>query len=458
MRPRVMCVSRGSELPARVRNVLAPREASVRFEPDMDRVLERFEQETFDLLVLSSAVFHGGRIDGGDLIEVIRAKSPRTQVLFVADAREIRAAMTALQAGSFHYARLPVSDEELRLLMETALERRPRYGNNLLLGTERKRTQFQELLGRSPAMQAVYRQIRQAAATDVPVLITGETGTGKDLAAQAIYRSGKRRAEPYLPVNLGALPRELVASELFGHEKGSFTGAGARHAGVFERGDRGTVFLDEIGSVDEKVQVSLLRVIEQKRFHRLGGRRSLSTDVRIIAATNDDLAAAVGAGTFREDLFYRLDVFRIHMPPLRERQGDIALLIEAFLNRYNAAFHKQIRGIAPECVGIFEHYAWPGNVRELKNIIQRAVLVCSDSVLAVGHLPPRLLPDRKPKPKLSFTVGTHLRDLERDMIIQTLAYTGNNRKQAAELLGISRRALYNKLERYQIKAPAASGR
>lgn len=448
---RIICVSQGPELPRRIESVLAPEKPHVVFEPSMDRVLERFEKETFDVLVISSAAFKAGHINGGELIEVITAKSPQTQILFIADDREIRAAMTALKAGSFQYAKLPVADEELRLLIKTAVDQRTQYGPNLLLRKERRRMKFQELIGRSPAMQAVYRQIRQAAATDVPVLITGETGTGKDLAAQAIYRTGDRAKAPYLPINLGALPRELVASELFGHEKGSFTGAAEKRQGIFERAHGGTVFLDEISSIDEKVQVSLLRLIEQKRFHRLGGRQSLSTDARIIAATNDDLVEAAGKGVFREDLFYRLDVFHIVMPPLRERQGDLPLLIDAFLKRYNDVSQKEIRGIAPECVTILENYEWPGNVRELKNVIQRAVLVCTDNVIAPDHLPPRLLPEQSTVPTVSFELGTSLAEMEREMIVQALSFTGNNRKRAAELLGISRRALYNKLEKHKIK-------
>jgi len=447
---RVICVSRGAELPRRIESVLGDGRARVAFEPSMDRVLARFEEQPFDVLIISSAAFKAGRIDGGELIEVVTAKSPRTQILFIADESEIRAAMTALKAGSYHYAKLPVSDEELRLLIETSLEQRPGYGPNLLLRDERKSVKFHDLIGRSPAMQSAYRQIRQAAATDVPVLITGETGTGKDLAAQAIYRTGGRAKQAYLPVNLGALPPELVASELFGHEKGAFTGAAEKREGIFERGNGGTVFLDEIGSIDEKVQVSLLRLIEQKRFHRLGGRRAISSDVRIIAASNDDLADAVRKGSFREDLYYRLDVFHLVMPPLRERPGDIPLLIDAFLRRYNDTFQKDIRGIAPECVSLFEHYEWPGNVRELKNIIQRAVLVCSETVLGPQHLPARLTPDIRMRPKVEFEVGTPLSEIEREMIVRVLAFTNNNRKRAAEELGISRRALYNKLSRHHL--------
>ena len=447
---KVICVSKGTELQKRIQSVFLPAEVMVASEPSMDRVLERFEEEFFDVLLVSSAAFRGGHMDGEELIEVVTAKSPQTQIIFIADNRQIRRAMAALRAGSYHYAKAPVPDEELRLLIETAVEQRPHYGPNLLLKKEQKRTVFEELIGRSEAMQAVYRQIRQAAATDVPVLITGETGTGKDLAAQAIFRTGSRAGETYLPVNLAALPPELVASELFGHEKGAFTGAATRREGIFERGDGGTVFLDEIGSIDEKVQVSLLRLIEQKRFHRLGGRRSLTSDVRIIAASNEDLEEAVRTESFREDLFYRLDVFQIEMPPLRDRQGDIQLLIDAFLRRYNDAFQKDIRGIAPDCVSILDTYEWPGNVRELKNVVQRAVLVCPDSVLSCDHLPSRLLPDGRKSPAMTIAVGSTLEEIEREAIVRTLQLTAWNKSRAAEVLGISRRALYNRLKRHGI--------
>jgi len=448
---RIICVSKGGELPRRIRSVLGSDELTVISEPNMDRVLERFEEDLFDMLVITSAAFKGGRMDGEELIEVVTAKSSQTQILFIADDREIRRAMTALKAGSYQYAKAPVSDEELRLLIETALAQRPNYGPNLILKKELRRTAFEELIGRSAAMQTMYRQIRQAAATDVPVLITGETGTGKDLAAHAIFRTGSRAAAPYLPINLAALPPELVASELFGHEKGSFTGAAMKREGIFERGNTGTVFLDEIGSIDEKLQVSLLRLIEQKRFHRLGGQRSISTDVRIIAASNEDLEEAVSTGAFREDLFYRLDVFHLVMPPLRDRQGDIPLLIDAFLRRYNDAFQKDIRGIEPECIGVLETYSWPGNVRELKNVIQRAVLVCPDTVLSLDNLPPRLLPQSRQAPSIKINVGSTLHEIEREAIVRTLQMTGGNKSRAAEILDISRRALYNRLKRHDLR-------
>ena len=306
------------------------------------------------------------------------------------------------------------------------------------------------MIGRSRQMVEVFRQIRLASATDIPVLISGETGTGKDVVAQAIHNQSDRSGAPFVPIHLGALPGELVAGELFGHEKGAFTGAMQQRPGTFEQADGGTIFLDEIGTIDERVQVSLLRLIEQKTFTRLGGADEQTVDVRLIAATNQELHEEVERGGFREDLYFRLNVFHLVIPPLRARHGDIPLLIEHFLEHYNHEYGKRIHGVAPDCFGLLEEYDWPGNVRELKNVVQRAVLVCSGEVLLPEHLPPRFRPERVARARVSFEVGTALKDVEREMIVQTLASVGNNKKRTAEILGISRRALYNKLKRYAI--------
>ncbi|MFW6456991.1 MAG: sigma-54 interaction domain-containing protein [Planctomycetota bacterium] len=310
---------------------------------------------------------------------------------------------------------------------------------------------FEQIVGQSESMQRVYRQIRQAAATDVPVLLIGETGTGKDLVARSIHRRSSRKRGPFRAVNLGALPKDLVASELFGHEKGAFTGATEKRRGQFELADEGTIFLDEIASISEKVQVSLLRLLERKEFQRLGGRTTIETNARLVAASNQDLADEVDNGEFREDLYYRLDVFRISLPPLRDRRSDIPLLIEEFVKRYNERFDKNVRGISPECVGLLENYDWPGNVRELKNVVQRAVLVCDEDVLLPENLPPRFRENKPARPTVQMEVGTTLGEMEREMIIRTLEYTKNNRSQTARLLGISRRTLYNKLDKYRIE-------
>jgi len=315
-------------------------------------------------------------------------------------------------------------------------------------------TGIEEIHGESRSMQSVFQQIYQAASTDLPVLILGETGTGKELVARAIHRRSERRKGPYVAVNLGAIPTELVGSELFGHEKGAFTGAGERNRGRFEQAEDGSLFLDEIATMDMKMQVSLLRVIEQKEFYRLGGAKRIPTNARLIAASNEDVAGVVEQGRFRADLYYRLDVFRIVLPPLRERKGDISLLAEKFLGRYGRELRKDVVEISSEFMMALESYDWPGNVRELKNIIQRAVLVCTGEVLLPGHLPARFHNGgkyRRPSEEEFFKVGTTLDSMEKKMILRTLEKCGNNRTQAASLLGISRRALYNKLRKHSLR-------
>jgi len=448
---RIIAVDKTTQLAQRLAGLLAKDDIDVLRESSIDRVLERFESDRYDVLIITSAAFKAGDIDGIELLEVIAANSPMTQILFLVEPRDIQTAMSALKAGTYQYAKLPIGDDELRLLVKTAIEKRPLYGTNLLLEAQKHEVKFEKLVGQSQSMQEVYRQIRQAAATDMPILILGETGTGKDLTAQAIHQQSERRNGPYVVVNLGALPSELIGSELFGHEKGAFTGALERRESQFEQARDGSIFLDEISTIDEKVQVGLLRLIEQKKFHRLGGKRTISTNVRVIAASNQNLADTVEQGMFRKDLYYRLDVFRIIMPPLRERVGDVVLLVDEFIRRYNKTFQKNILGIAPECISLLESYNWPGNVRELKNVIQRAVLICEGEVLLTEHMPPRFSPDKPVCPTVAFEIGTALEEVEHEMITRTLAVARNNRKRAAELLGISRRALYNKLQKHNIK-------
>jgi len=448
---RIIAVDKTMQLATQLAGLFAKDDVYVSRESDIDRVLERFESDPYDVLIITSAALKAGDMDGIGLLEVIAANSPMTQILFLVEPQDIQTAMSALKAGTYQYAKLPIGDDELRLLVKTAIEKRPLYGTNLFLEAKKHEVKFEKLVGQSQPMQEVYRQIRQAAVTDMPILILGETGTGKDLAAQAIHKQSERRNGPYIVVNLGALPSELIGSELFGHEKGAFTGALERREGKFEQARDGSIFLDEISTIDEKVQVSLLRLIEQKKFQRLGGKRTISTNARLIAASNQNLSDTVEQGMFRKDLYYRLDVFRIIMPPLRERAGDVVLLVDEFIRRYNKTFQKNILGISPECISLLESYDWPGNVRELKNVIQRAVLVCEGEVLLTEHTPTRFKPDKPVRTTVTFEVGTALEEMEREMIIRALATAGNNRKRAAELLGISRRALYNKLQKHNIK-------
>ena len=313
--------------------------------------------------------------------------------------------------------------------------------------------EFEGIVAGSLAMRSVLQQISEAAGVDVPVLITGETGTGKDLVAAAIHKRSRRGERVYLPVNMGAIAKELIASELFGHDKGAYTGAGESRAGLFEQAQGGTIFLDEITTMDERTQVSLLRVLENKAIRRVRGNQDITIDARVIAASNENIEEAVKAGRFREDLYYRLDVFRIQVPALRDRHGEVTLLTDYFILRFNTLYEKDLRTVTPEAYRLLRRYRWPGNVRELKNVIQRAVLLAKGKEITPDSLPHRIRDydqassagDTEGSP---FQCGMRLEEVEKEFIKLTLAAVSGNKLKAATMLGISRRALYNKLKRF----------
>lgn len=447
---KIICVDEGRDLARQVMNSFAKDAIELAYERSIDEVVDRFEHETFDLMLFSSSVAQRQPDDALEIMELISAKCPCTQILFFAHPGRLKIAHQALRAGAFHYSRLPVSDQELKLLIATALEKRPQVGLNLLLRSEVEKTTFESMVGRSSAMQQVYRLIRQAAATDIAVLLSGETGTGKELAAKAIHELSPRSQGPCIPVHIGSLPSDLVASELFGHEPGAFTGARGRRKGCFEEADGGTVFLDEIATIDEKMQVSLLRLLETSQFSPIGGNDCRAVDARVIAASNADLREEVRLGRFREDLYYRLDVLHITLPPLRERHGDIHLLVDHFIKDACDNFQKAIRGVSPDFISCLEAYPWPGNVRELKNVIQRAVVNCAGDILDTAQLPRRLIHLHDDDITLTIRVGMSIEAVEKELILRTMEFTQGNRTRASQILGISRRALYNKIQRHKI--------
>ncbi len=447
---RIICVDEGRDLGRQVMNIFSEDRIALAYERVLDDVVDRFEKEVFDLMLFSSSVAYRQPDNALEILELISIKCPGTQILFFAHPGRLKIAHQALRAGVFHYSLLPVSDEEIKLLIETATDRKPQMGLNLLLRSEVEKTTFESMIGRSTVMHQIYRQIRQAAATDIPVLLSGETGTGKELAAQAIHELSSRSQASCVPVHIGSLPQDLVASELFGHENGAFTGATAMRKGCFEVADGGTVFLDEIATIDEKMQVSLLRLLETSEFCRIGSQKNIPVDVRIIAASNANLTQEIRIGNFREDLYYRLDVLHITMPPLRDRHGDIHLLTDHFIKSACDDFQKTIRGISSDFISCLEAYPWPGNVRELKNTIQRAVVSCSGDILDNNHLPKRIHQFRNQDIKMIFSVGMTLEEVEKELIARTLEQSEYNRTRASEILGISRRSLYNKIHRYNL--------
>lgn len=413
-------------------------------------IVGKIRQGHCDLVIWDADVARAERAKGVEALSAVVNEEPATQIIVVSSGLG-DPALARILSENYHYVQRPIEAKKLCALVSRALEKSTVAQQILAYPATRVPLAFEGMLASSLPMREVFQRINEAASEDLPVLITGETGTGKDLVAAAIHNRSKRKSQPYVPVNTGAIAPELIASELFGHEKGAYTGAAGLHHGYFEQADHGTIFLDEIGTMDERLQMSLLRVLEMKTFRRVGGERDVSVDVRIITATNDDLEEAVKEKRFRQDLFYRLDVFRIHLPPLRDRFGAVSLLTDHYVNVFNSAYKKNLRAVSQETYRDLRRYPWPGNVRELKNVIQRAVLMSQGHELTPDLLPSRIreTPVVDVKSELSpIRVGMTLDAVEKEMITMTLASTGGNKKQAADILGITRRSLYNKLARY----------
>jgi DNA-binding NtrC family response regulator len=427
--------------------------------PYLDAVGDKVRRTTYDIFIC--------RIDGSgadktkleEVFEVLSRTSPQTQIIVVSD-HEPEPPYCVLKSSTYQYIPHPFDSERFCNLIKVALEKHPLRQSLLAYPELRVLTEFEGMIGMSLAMRDVFQRIIDASSADIPVLITGETGTGKDLVAAAIHNRSKRTNKPYVPVNTGAIAPELIASELFGHEKGAYTGALERRQGYFEQSDGGTIFLDEISTMDEKTQVGLLRILETKRFRRVRGDKDIQVDVRVIAATNESLEEAIKQKRFREDLYYRLDVFHIHLPPLRDRPGGVTLLTNNFVIVFNSLYQKTVKVIAPEAYRCLRRYPWPGNVRELKNVIQRAVLMSKGEELTLDAIPERVKQaaaiespglESQTGPTIltpSIRLGMTLEAVEQEFISMTLAATKGNKKQAALQLGISRRALYNKLQKY----------
>jgi DNA-binding NtrC family response regulator len=359
-----------------------------------------------------------------------------------------------MREGAYDYLTKPVDPPRLKILLDKVVERQETLREVKVLRRQlREHGTFGPIVGNSPGIRKVYQVIEQAAPTGAAVLIWGESGTGKELVAQAIHQLSPRAAAPYVPINCAAIPETLLESEMFGHEKGSFTGALERRQGCFELAHRGTLFLDEIAEMTPATQVKLLRVLQEKSFRRLGGRQEQSVDVRVIAATNVDPVEATHKGKLREDLYYRLNVFAIHLPPLRQRKEDIPLLIQAFINEFNTRNNKAVAAVDQAAMRILEQYDWPGNIRELRNVIERAIILADGRFIEVGHLPPNLavVEREAAMPALTLTPGTTVEEAERRLILLTLEHTRNNKTKAAEILGISLKTLHNKLNRLRIQ-------
>ena len=412
------------------------------------RALEWLETNHADV-VLSDLRMPG--MDGMALLSRLLAREPKPVLILLTAYGNIETAVEAMKRGAYDFLAKPVNLDRLELLLKRALaERRLDAENRRLKAQLDSKYGFENILGASSAMQEVFDTIRQVAPTRATVLIQGESGTGKELVARALHQCSARAQGPFIPVHCAALAPTLLESELFGHEKGAFTGAQERRRGRFEMADGGTLFLDEIGEIDPLVQVKILRAIEERKFERVGGVETVGVDVRLVAATNRDLKKLVEEGKFREDLFYRLHVVNLTLPPLREREGDIVLLAQHYLKTLAAEHGKKASGITPDAMDALTAYAWPGNVRELRNAIERMVVLGTGEKLTVRDLPALL---RAPPGRMGSAPrpGSVLRDAERQMIEDSLRRHKGSRVKAAQDLGISRRTLHRKLNEFGLR-------
>jgi DNA-binding NtrC family response regulator len=394
------------------------------------------------------------RMDGLTLLRALPQTGADVTTLLLTAQGTVETAVEAMKEGAYDYLTKPVDIQRLKILLDKIVERLETLREVKSLRRQlREQGAFGSLIGNSPEMRKIYQVVEQAAPTAASVLITGESGTGKELVAQTIHQLSPRATFPFIAINCAAIPETLLESEIFGHEKGAFTGAADRRQGCFELADRGTLFLDEIGEMTPATQVKLLRVLQERRFRRLGGRIEQSVDVRVIAATNIDPVEAVAKGTLREDLYYRLNVFAFRLPTLRERKEDLPLLVQAFINEFNTRNQKAIAGLDQQAMRIIEHYNWPGNVRELRNVIERATILAPGPFIEAKHLPPVLAeePVVPNQPQLELAPGTTVEEAERRLIMMTLAHTRDNKTRAAEILGISLKTLHNKLNKLRLR-------
>jgi two-component system response regulator PilR (NtrC family) len=424
---------------------------------DGEEAVAQIGKEIFDLVITDLKM---PKVGGLEVLKAVKESSPETVVLVITAFASTESAVEAMKRGAYDYLTKPFQVDEVQLIIRNALEKRRLTTENILLKREMaSQSSFAQLIGQSEAMQKVFEMVRRVADSRSNVLICGESGTGKELVARAIHYNSARSRMPFVSVNCSALPEPLLESELFGHMKGSFTGAVANKAGLFEVANGGTIFLDEIGETTPATQVKLLRVIQEREFRRVGGIKSVQVDVRIVAATNKDLEKAVAEGSFREDLYYRLDVIPIQLPPLRLRTGDIPLLAQHFLERFSKASGRPVPTLSQEAMHALLEHEWRGNVRELENLIERVVAFASGSVISDEeirgwlHRPPTAPPSAMPTdlPPEGLDLEELINRIEKELLLKALERARWVKKKAAKLLKLNARSFRYRLEKYAIK-------
>ena len=387
-------------------------------------------------------------ISGEEVLAKVRGESPGIPVIVLTGHGSIDTAVDAMRNGAYDFLTKPLSLDRLSLIVKRALAGRELEIRHSSLQQELDaKASFESIIGKSAEMQRIFQMVRKAADSKASVLITGESGTGKELIANALHNLSPRKNHPFIKVHCAALSETLLESELFGHEKGAFTGAAARKRGRFELANTGTIFLDEIGEINQNVQIKILRVLQDKRFERVGGEDTLEVDVRVIAATNRNLEEEIAQGRFREDLFYRLNVVHIQVPPLRDRKDDIPLMLNAFLDEFNRENNKSITGFDARSRSALYKYDWPGNIRQLRNCVESAVVMCSGNEITLEDLPPTVRGAAESN-VIQVPLGISMAEAEKIIIQQNLASNQGNKSKTADILGIGRKTLHRKLEEY----------
>jgi len=394
-------------------------------------------------VVLTDLMMPG--MDGNELLDALKTVTPDTEVVLMTAYGSVESAVAAMKKGAYDFVEKPLKRQMIVKTVRKALEKHSLVVENRTLRKRLMKFEKRTIIGNSPVFRRTLEVALQAAPSMATILVVGESGTGKELAARAIHEHSARAERPLVAVNCAAIPETIMEAELFGYERGAFTGAVQRRDGRFKEADGGTIFLDEVGEMSPSVQVKLLRVLQEGEFEPLGGKTT-RVDVRVVAATNRDLEEEVSRGNFREDLYYRLNVIVVALPPLRQRLEDVPLLADHFVNQFAARNEKAIDGISPEAMDLLTGYYWPGNVRELENVIERAVVLTRNRVITPADLPPQITDEERFQGQITVSIGTPLDEIELRMIRETLRYTKGDKKLAAQLLGIATRTIYRKLE------------
>ena len=418
--------------------------------------LQLFRHKSVDLVITDLVM---PKMDGIELLEAVKGLRPETEVIVISAQGTIEKAVQAMKLGAFDFIEKPINPRVISLLVERALEKQTLILQNRDLRSRLEdKFHFKNIIGRSEKMVKIFELIRHIAPYDSSVLIIGESGTGKELIANAIHYNSPRAPMPFIKVSCASLSEGIIESELFGHEKGAFTGAITSRKGRFELAHQGTLFLDEVEDIPPATQIKLLRVLQEGEFERVGGNKTIKVDIRIIAASNRDLQETVKGGVFREDLYYRLNVVNIKLPALKDRRDDIPFLVNFFIGKYNQKYRMKVKGVSQRAMNLLVDYEWTGNVRELENTIESMMVISSPEVIDLQHLPQEMR-DRKGRPEvIPFEIGTPLEEVEREMLIQTLRATKGNKRKAAKLLGINVRTIHRKMEEIGESHPGAWGK